>query len=164
MQDYRGDRHAFYTMELLLPIGCALISLVLLFGIPMLLPSFPRIILRITVGVLIAATGAVMLFWLPLWFHNLSYTITEQCIVKQSGAIFHRQQVILTEALQFSTILQLPFARYTGMTFLPLHAYGGTVLLLFLSPSDAASVCNYLFDHLYPTDSLSPAPEDSHAS
>ena len=154
MQDYRGDRHAFYTMELLLPIGCALISLVLLFGIPMLLPSFPRIILRITVGVLIAAIGAVMLFWLPLWFHNLSYTITEQCIVKQSGAIFHRQQVILTEALQFSTILQLPFARYTGMTF----------LLLFLSPSDAASVCNYLFDHLYPTDSLPPAPEDSHAS
>ena len=62
MQDYRGDRHAFYTMELLLPIGCALISLVLLFGIPMLLPSFPRIILRITVGVLIAAIGAVMLF------------------------------------------------------------------------------------------------------
>ena len=82
----------------------------------------------------------------------------------QSGAAIWHSHAASELSPDYPADYSWCFARYTGMTFLPLHAYGGTVLLLFLSPSDAASVCNYLFDHLYPTDSLPPAPEDSHAS
>ena len=54
-----------------------------------------------------------------------------------------------TQALQFSSIFQAPFADATGMNFIPLHAYGGTVILSFLSSSDAAEIQAEL-QELYP--------------
>lgn len=57
---------------------------------------------------------------------------------------FIQEQVMRTQALQFSSIFQAPFADATGMNFIPLHAYGGTVILSFLSSSDAAEIQAFL--------------------
>lgn len=54
-----------------------------------------------------------------------------------------------TQALQFSSIFQAPFADATGMNFIPLHAYGGTVILSFLSSSDAAEIQAFLQKTVY---------------
>lgn len=54
-----------------------------------------------------------------------------------------------TQALQFSSTFRMPLSEKTGMNFIPLHAYGGTVFLAFLSRADAEEIQAFLQKTVY---------------
>ena len=143
---YRPDPHAKYTLQLLsLPL-----ILILIAAIRYVLAFIPTNIVNSICLLFLLISFLCIFILLPLWFRNTSYTITEQDIISVTGIFIHREKRMRLRALQCSTIIQMPFCQYTGMIFLPLHAYGGTMLLLFLKKQDAAELCIRFADLFYP--------------
>lgn len=151
---YHPDPHAKYTLQLLsLPL-----ILILIAAIRYILVLIPMNIVNSICLLFLLISFLCIFILLPLWFRNTSYTITEQDIISVTGIFIHREKRMRLRALQCSTIIQMPFCQYTGMIFLPLHAYGGTMLLLFLKKQDAAELCIRFADLFYPT-----TQEETHA-
>ena len=151
---YRPDPHAKYTLQLLsLPL-----ILILIAAIRYVLAFIPTNIVNSSCLLFLLISFLCIFILLPLWFRNTSYTITEQDIISVTGIFIHREKRMRLRALQCSTIIQMPFCQYTGMIFLPLHAYGGTMLLLFLKKQDAAELCIRFADLFYPA-----TQEETHA-
>ncbi|MGN1224906.1 MAG: hypothetical protein ACI4TG_07370 [Ruminococcus sp.] len=151
---YRPDPHAKYTLQLLsLPL-----ILILIAAIRYVLVFIPTNIVNSICLLFLLISFLCIFILLPLWFRNTSYTITEQDIISVTGIFIHREKRMRLRALQCSTIIQMPFCQYTGMIFLPLHAYGGTMLLLFLKKQDAAELCIRFADLFYPA-----TQEETHA-
>lgn len=151
---YRPDPHAKYTLQLLsLPL-----ILILIAAIRYVLIFIPTNIVNSICLLFLLISLLCIFILLPLWFRNTSYTITEQDIISVTGIFIHREKRMRLRALQCSTIIQMPFCQYTGMIFLPLHAYGSTMLLLFLKKQDAAELCIRFADLFYPA-----TQEETHA-
>ena len=151
---YRPDPHAKYTLQLLsLPL-----ILILIAAIRYVLAFIPTNIVNSICLLFLLISFLCIFILLPLWFRNTSYTITEQDIISVTGIFIHREKRMRLRALQCSTIIQMPFCQYTGMIFLPLHAYGGTMLLLFLKKQNAAELCIRFADLFYPA-----TQEETHA-
>ena len=137
MKQYTADKHAQYTLQIATPIVTAvLIGLIWYF-----LAVLPHWLLWTLTAVLAAAAILLSTLLLPMWFCTVTYCVSATHITRKCGIFFIQEQVMRTQALQFSSIFQAPFADATGMNFIPLHAYGGTVILSFLSSSDAAEIC-----------------------
>ncbi len=151
---YRPDPHAKYLLQLI----CLPLALILIAAIRYVLMIVPAHIVNGICLLLLLAALICIFILLPLWFRNTSYTITEQDIISVTGIFIHREKRMRLRALQCSTIIQTPFCQYTGMIFLPLHAYGGTMLLLFLKKKDAAELCIRFADLFYPV-----TQEETHA-
>lgn len=151
---YRPDPHAKYVLQLI----CLPLALILIAAIRYVLMIVPAHIVNGICLLLLLAALICIFILLPLWFRNTSYTITEQDIISVTGIFIHREKRMRLRALQCSTIIQTPFCQYTGMIFLPLHAYGGTMLLLFLKKKDAAELCIRFADLFYPV-----TQEETHA-
>ena len=151
---YRPDPHAKYLLQLI----CLPLALILIAAIRYVLMIVPAHIVNGICLLLLLAALICIFILLPLWFRNTSYTITEQDIISVAGIFIHREKRMRLRALQCSTIIQTPFCQYTGMIFLPLHAYGGTMLLLFLKKKDAAELCIRFADLFYPV-----TQEETHA-
>ena len=151
---YRPDPHAKYTLQLLsLPL-----ILILIAAIRYVLAFISTNIVNSICLLFLLISFLCIFILLPLWFRNTSYTITEQDIISVTGIFIHREKRMRLRALQCSTIIQMPFCQYTGMIFLPLHAYGGTMLLLFLKKQNAAELCIRFADLFYPA-----TQEETHA-
>ena len=145
MKQYTADKHAQYTLQIATPIVTAvLIGLVWYF-----LAVLPHWLLWTLTAVLAAAAILLSTLLLPMWFCTVTYCVSATHITRKCGIFFIQEQVMRTQALQFSSIFQAPFADATGMNFIPLHAYGGTVILSFLSSSDAAEIQAFLQKTVY---------------
>ncbi len=145
MKEYKADRRAQVTIQVVSLIGTAvLIGLIWYFLI-----FFPRWLLWTLTVILIAAAVILSVFLLPEWLRRLSYTVSETHITRRGGIFFVHEQIMRTQAIQFSTVIRLPAADRTGMYMIPLHAYGGTVLLLFLSRQDADEIQAFLHRIVY---------------
>lgn len=153
-KSYRPDPHVQYLLQLLaLPT-----ALVLIAAVRYVLKVVPAGIVNLICSLLLLAALLGIFILLPFWFRNTRYIITEQDIISISGIFIRREKRMRLRALQCSTIVQTPFCKYTGMTFLPLHAYGSTLILLFLKKEDAAELCMRFADLFYLA-----AQEESHA-
>lgn len=145
MKQYSADRHAQYTLQIAVPVA----TVILIFLAWYFLPFLPHWLLWTITIVLAAAAIAVAACFLPLWFGTVSYTISATHITKHCGIIFAQEQAMRTQALQYSTILHAPFSAKNGMNFIPLHAYGGTIYLAFLSKQDAEEIQHFLQHTVY---------------
>lgn len=136
MKQYTADRQAQRVLQAATPMAAA----ILLFLIWYFLAILPDWLLwTLTVLLLLAAILMAVLL-IPMWFNTVSYTVSATHITKRCGIIFLREQTMRTQALQYCTILRAPFSQKTGLNFIPLHAYGGTILLSFLRREDAEEI------------------------
>lgn len=145
MKQYTADRHAQYTLQIAVPLAAAILILLAWYFLPFL----PQWLLW-TISIVLAAVAVVAaVCFLPLWFSTVSYTISDTHITKRCGIIFAQEQIMRTQALQYSTIIQAPFSEKNGMNFIPLHAYGGTIYLAFLRKQDAEEIQQFLQHTVY---------------
>ncbi len=145
MKQYTADCHAQYILQVAVPIAALILILLLWYFLPFL----PHWLLWVITVVLAAAAAVLSACFLPLWFGSVSYTISETHITKHCGIIFMQEQTMRTQALQYSTILHTPFSAKSGLNFIPLHAYGGTIYLAFLRKQDAEEIQRFLQHTVY---------------
>ncbi len=145
MIQYYADRHAQHILQVVTPVAI----LILVFMIWFFLSILPRWLLWVLTVLLGVAAVFFALIFLPLWFGSVSYTVTATHITKRSGIVFVQEQVMRTQALQYSTVLRTSWSEKTGMNFISLHAYGGTIYLSFLRRSDAEEIQAFLQHTVY---------------
>lgn len=121
---------------IVLTSGLIVLSAALLSAIP---------ILMIILCVIFALVGLfITLIYLPVYFRNLTYTLSQNQIIRKSGFFFHKTQTMLIETIQFSSSICTPFSRITGLNFIMLYAYGGMMTIMFLKRCDFDEMCSFL--------------------
>lgn len=145
MKEYTADRHAQYLLQILSPVAALLLIIFCWYFLAFL----PNWLLWLLTVLLAAAAVLLSTLILPMWFCAVSYTISDTHITKRCGILFIREQTMRTQALQYSTTLHIPFSEKNGMNFIPLHAYGGTILLAFLKREDAEEIQIFLQRTVY---------------
>lgn len=145
MKQYSADRHAQYILQIAIPVsGILLVGMAWYF-----LAILPHWLLWTLTILILTAAFVMSVVLLPMWFGSVSYIVTDTHITKRCGIFFIQEQTMRLQALQYSTIFRTPAAKKTGMNFIPLHAYGGTILLAFLKPEDAREIQKFLGRKVY---------------
>ena len=100
--------------------------------------SFIPIVMILLCIIFLAAGFFTAIIYLPIYFKNLNYYVSNDRIIKESGFYFKKKQIIRIDKIQFTTSVSTPFSKLTGLNFIVLYAYGGMRTVMFLSDHDFA--------------------------
>lgn len=78
--------------------------------------------------------------YLPLFFKRAGYYISSEQIIKRTGVFVKKNQYMRMSAIQYATFITTPFSNYTGFNFIVFHAFGGNLILFFLSKNDMNAI------------------------
>ena len=87
-------------------------------------------------GVLVVFLVAVLLFF-PLCYLGTGYSVRRDCVIYESGVLFHRRSILLRENLITVRMQRSLFDRLFGLATLRCDAPGATVTLFYLSRGEA---------------------------
>lgn len=102
--------------------------------------TVPEIIIWIFIGLLVTAYVVFLMIILPLWYRSVSYTLSADEIVIRSGVFFSNTTYVKMSSIQYTTTVSMPLSRYTSFNFLIINAYGGRLVMMFLSHSDMEEI------------------------
>lgn len=135
MKHYYADKTCLNILKILI-----LSVTFILLAVTVYFLSFIPIIM-ITLSIIFFGTGFFMaMIYLPVYFRNLNYYVSEDKIIKESGFYFRKKQIIRINKIQFTTAVSTPFSKLTGLNFIVLYAYGGMMTVMFLSDHDFAEL------------------------
>lgn len=98
--------------------------------------SFIPMFMKILNIIFIAAALFLTLIYLPVYFKNLCYYVSDEKITKTSGFFFVKTQTIMLDSIQYTTSVTTMFSEKTGLNFFLLYAYGGIMIVTFLNDND----------------------------
>lgn len=134
MRHYSPDRSGLFTLRfLILMITSSVIVLINYFS-PLRTASL------IADSVIAGISLFVMLFYLPLYFSSVKYTVTDTEIRRMSGVFIKHRQTIRIDTIQYSVMVNSPFSKLTGLNFLVFFVYGGQMNLMFLNYVDMQEI------------------------
>lgn len=134
MKIFKPEKNALIVLRGII----MLVSAVLIFLVKIYVPFD---LMEIIIIIFIAATGIFMMFvYLPVYFSTLSYNMGAERITKHSGVFLKSHQSVKYSNVQYSTVVTTPFSERTGLNFIILFVYGGSLRLMFLSKDDAMEV------------------------
>ncbi len=137
MKHYYADKTCLNILKILI-----LSITFILLAVTVYFLSFIPIIM-IPLCIIFFGTGFfIAMIYLPVYFRNLNYYVSEDKIIKESGFYFRKKQIIRINKIQFTTAVSTPFSKLTGLNFIVLYAYGGMMTVMFLSDRDFAEL-NY---------------------
>lgn len=145
MKQYYASRRAQHILQVSVPV----LALLLIGFMWYFLPFLYRWLLWALSILLGGAAAVVSVVILPLWFDSVSYVVSDTHIIKRSGFVFMREQIMRTDALQYWGAISSPAPEKTGLGFLPLHAYGGSMVLVFLNGRDMEEIQAFLRQKVY---------------
>ena len=102
--------------------------------------TVPEIIIWIFIGLLVTAYVVFLMIILPLWYRSVSYTLSSDEIVIHSGVFFTNTIYVKMSSIQYTTTVSMPLSKYTSFNFLLINAYGGRLVMMFLSHSDMEDI------------------------
>lgn len=134
-------------------IGILFVALFILFAAIITLSavylSFLPILMWILIGVFSAVLLIVVIIWLPLYFKSLSYYVSNEEIVTNSGVFFKNKTVVKVSSIQYFVYMGTPFSNHTGINFLSLNVLGGNVFLMFLNKKDIDEIIKMISKHIF---------------
>lgn len=137
MKHYYADKTCLNILKILI----LSLTFILLAVIVYFLSFIP--IVMILLCIIFFSTGFfTAMIYLPVYFRNLNYFVSDDRIIKESGFYFKKKQIIRINKIQFTTAVSTPFSKLTGLNFIVLYAYGGMMTVMFLSDRDFAEL-NY---------------------
>ena len=98
----------------------------------------------IIIGVCWGAAILYGVFFLPIYFKNTVYNISDSDIRKSTGMIFFSKQYMKLRSIQYISTIITPFSRLTGLNFIIINAWGGRMLFCFLKRDEAMELSSQL--------------------
>lgn len=133
MKHYYADKTCLNILKILiLSVTFILLTVTVYFL------SFIPIVMILLCIIFLAAGFFTAIIYLPIYFKNLNYYVSNDRIIKESGFYFKKNQIIRIDKIQFTTSVSTPFSKLTGLNFIVLYAYGGMMTVMFLSDHDFA--------------------------
>lgn len=133
MKHYYADKTCLNILKILI-----LSVTFILLAVTVYFLSFIPIVMILLCIIFLAAGFFTAIIYLPIYFKNLNYYVSNDRIIKESGFYFKKKQIILIDKIQFTTSVSTPFSKLTGLNFIVLYAYGGMMTVMFLSDHDFA--------------------------
>ena len=134
MNNFKPERNALTTLRIFI----LLISVVLV-GVVRIYIPIDIIVIMFAVFVILIDIFMILVY-LPIYFSSLSYEMTDEKIIRHSGVFMKVHQSVRYSTVQYSTVVSTPFSDKTGMNFVILFVYGGSLRLLFLNKDDAMEI------------------------
>ena len=129
MKHYYADKTCLNILKILI-----LSVTFILLAVTVYFLSFIPIVMILLCIIFLAAGFFTAIIYLPIYFKNLNYYVSNDRIIKESGFYFKKKQIIRIDKIQFTT----SFSKLTGLNFIVLYAYGGMMTVMFLSDHDFA--------------------------
>ena len=133
MKHYYADKTCLNILKILI-----LSVTFILLAVTVYFLSFITIVMILLCIIFLAAGFFTAIIFLPIYFKNLNYYVSNDRIIKESGFYFKKKQIIRIDKIQFTTSVSTPFSKLTGLNFIVLYAYGGMMTVMFLSDHDFA--------------------------
>lgn len=133
MKHYYADKTCLNILKILI-----LSVTFILLAVTVYFLSFIPIVMILLCIIFLAAGFFTAIIYLPIYFKNLNYYVSNDRIIKESGFYFKKKQNNRIDKIQFTTSVSTPFSKLTGLNFIVLYAYGGMMTVMFLSDHDFA--------------------------
>lgn len=133
MKHYYADKTCLNILKILI-----LSVTFILLAVTVYFLSFIPIVMILLCIIFLAVGFFTAIIYLPIYFKNLNYYVSNDRIIKESGFYFKKKQIIRIDKIQFTTSVSTPFSKLTGLNFIVLYAYGGMMTVMFLSDHDFA--------------------------
>ena len=133
MKHYYADKTCLNILKILI-----LSVTFILLAVTVYFLYFIPIVMILLCIIFLAAGFFTAIIYLPIYFKNLNYYVSNDRIIKESGFYFKKKQIIRIDKIQFTTSVSTPFSKLTGLNFIVLYAYGGMMTVMFLSDHDFA--------------------------
>lgn len=133
MKHYYADKTCLNILKILI-----LSVTFILLAVTVYFLSFIPIVMILLCIIFLAAGFFTAIIYLPIYFKNLNYYVSNDRIIKESGFYFKKKQIIRIDKIQFTTSVSTPFSKLTVLNFIVLYAYGGMMTVMFLSDHDFA--------------------------
>lgn len=133
MKHYYADKTCLNILKILI-----LSVTFILLAVTVYFLSFIPIVMILLCIIFLDAGFFTAIIYLPIYFKNLNYYVSNDRIIKESGFYFKKKQIIRIDKIQFTTSVSTPFSKLTGLNFIVLYAYGGMMTVMFLSDHDFA--------------------------
>lgn len=151
MKKYYADRNSLNILRVLSFILLIVIGIVLKYVLYILRERYPEyfaiekntvaeIIIWSVMALFAVIYVAYILIFLPLWYNNARYFVTDKDIIARTGVLVKNVQYMKLSAIQYTTKISAPFARHSGFNFIVFNGYGGRMMFTFLSQSDADEI------------------------
>lgn len=135
MKKYTADK----TCLNMLRVAILLLTVILVSVTAYFLAFLP--VLMITLSSVFFTIGFfAALVYLPIYFRNMKYYVSDEKIVKISGFYFIKKQSVKIEKIQYTSTISTPFSKLTGLNIILLYAYGGMLPIMFVSDHDFAEI------------------------
>lgn len=139
MKRYFADKTCLNIIRLLiilLTFAIVILSYIYLYFIPIVM--WMMMIVCAVAGIFVSSV------YLPLYFRNACYYISDIYVIKRTGVFIKVRQVMKIESIEFVTSITMPLSRFTGFNFLVINAFGGSMVLMFLSRRDMEEITKRL--------------------
>ncbi|MGN0613893.1 MAG: PH domain-containing protein [Porcipelethomonas sp.] len=135
MKTYTADKTCLNMLRIII-----LSATVIVISVTAYFLAFIPIIMIIACSVFFIAGFFTSLIYLPVYFRNMKYYVSDEKIVKKSGFYFIKKQAVRVNRIQFTTSISTPFSKLTGLNFIILHTYGGILPIMFVSDHDFSEI------------------------
>lgn len=155
MKRYYADRNSLNVLRVISLILLIVIGIVLKYVLYILEERFPdyfaikeNTVAEIIIWSLMALFAVIyilyILIFLPLWYNNARYYVTDKDIVARTGVLVKNVQYMKLSAVQYTTKISAPFSRHSGFNFIVFNGYGGRMMFTFLSQTDSDEITSYV--------------------
>ena len=155
MKKYYADRNSLNILRVLSLLLLIVIGIALKYILYILQERYPEyfaiekntvaeIIIWSVMALFAIIYVVYILIFLPLWYNNARYFVTDKDIIARTGVLVRNVQYMKLSAVQYTTKISAPNARHSGFNFIVFNGYGGRMMLTFLSQSDADEITKYV--------------------
>lgn len=134
MNSFKPERNALTILRVIIVI----VSVILIVLVKIYVPV--DVIEDIFTVFAVISDIFMMFVYLPIYFASLSYEMNSEKIIKHSGVFLKSHQSVRFSTVQYSTVVTTPFSEHTGLNFVVLFVYGGSLRLMFLNKKNAMEV------------------------
>ncbi len=135
MKCYTSDKSCLNILR----IAVMILTVVLVAAAAYFLSFIPTVMM-IVISVFFVSGFFTALIYLPVYFRNMRYYVSDEKIVKISGFYFLTKQSVRLDRIQYMTSITMPFA---SLNFILLYTYGGMLPVMFVGSRDFYEIsCN----------------------
>lgn len=107
-----------------------------------------EILMYIAIGIFWGLAVIFGLFLLPMFFRRTVIYLSSKEITMHTGLFFLRRIHMRMSAVQYVTLVTLPFSELSGFNFIAVRALGGSLVLPFLNKVDCDEIISALHSEI----------------
>ena len=106
------------------------------------------IIVIVIVITLYSAYVVTAFFILPRWFRSVCYIVGQDEVIIESGVFVLRKVYVKISAIQYISVIKMPWYQHINMNLLLMNVYGGRICMLFLNAFQLEEIYKHISKYL----------------